>query len=109
MIPLQIVSIIFGLFMLYMVRIHHRKGHIETYEYAMWIFIWLGFIFAAIFPQTFQGITETLNISRVFDLLVIIGLMVVTFLSFQNRVYFKRLEKKLEHVIRKRAIDEHGK
>ena len=106
MIPLQVLSVIFALFMLYIARIHHKKGHMETFEYALWAFIWVAFMFAAIFPQTFQGIAETLNISRVFDLLVIIGMMILTFLTFQNRIYFKRLEKKLENVIRKRAMDE---
>ncbi len=105
MIPLQILSVLFGFFMLYWVRTHYIRKHMESFEYGIWTTVWALFIFAAIFPQTFQGITESLNIARVFDLLVIIALMVITFVSFQNRIHYKRLEKKLEESMRKKAID----
>lgn len=106
MILLQGLSIIFGLFMLYVVRIHKRKQHIEAFEYGLWVAIWILFIFLSIFPQTVQGLTERLNIARVFDLLVILSLMVVVYMSFQNRIAYRKLEKKLEGIIRKNAINE---
>jgi len=106
MILLQVLSVLFGLFMIYWVRLHFKKQHFELLEYSLWITIWLVFIYLAIFPQTFQGITEVLRISRVFDLLVIIALMIIVFLTLQNRIFFRRLEKKLEMIVRKKAIDE---
>lgn len=109
MMLLQGISIIFGLFMLYVVRIHRRKGHMEAFEYGAWMGMWVIFILLAIFPQTVQGFTQRLNIARVFDLLVIISLMVLVYISFQNRISYKRLEKKLEQIIRKNAIDEKTK
>ncbi|MBI5151197.1 MAG: DUF2304 domain-containing protein [Candidatus Pacebacteria bacterium] len=104
MIPLQVISVIFAFFMMYVVRIHHKKQHLDALEFWCWISLWTAFGLTALFPQTFQGITETLHISRVFDLLVIVALMIVVFFTFQNRMYFKRLEKKLEHMIRERAM-----
>lgn len=106
MLLLQIVSVVFGLFMLYVVRIHRRKQHLDSFETGIWIALWSIFIFLAIFPQTVNGIVQTLNIARVFDLLVIIALMIVVFLTFQNRIETKKLEKKVERIVRKRAIDE---
>lgn len=105
MIPIQILCVVFGFLMMYVIRIHYGKKHLEQLEYIGWMLIWVGFIFAAIFPQTFRGVTETLHIARVFDLLVIIGLMIVIAMTFQNRMNTKNIEKKLEEVIRKRAID----
>lgn len=106
MILLQIISLLFGLFMLYTVRIHLMKQHIQRVEFYIWIAIWLVFIFLAIFPQSTAGITQTLKISRVFDLLVIIAMMILIYLTFSNRIAYKKLEKKLEKIIRKNSIDE---
>lgn len=106
MLLLQAISVVFGLFMLYVVRIHRRKQHLESFEYGIWIALWCMFIFLAVFPQTVNGIVETLNIARVFDLLVVIALMIIVFLTYMNRIEHKSLEKKVELIIRKRAIDE---
>lgn len=106
MIILQIVSLLFGLFMIYMARIHLMKQHIQPAEFAMWASVWGVFIFLAIFPQSTTGIAQSLKIGRVFDLLIIVAMMVLIFLTFMNRIAYRRLEKKLEKIIRKNAIDE---
>lgn len=109
MMLLQTISVIFGLFMIYVVRIHRRKGHVSAFEYGIWVAIWVTFVFLAIIPQTVQGLTERLSIARVFDLLVIIALMILVYLTFQNRIAYKKLEKKLESIVRKDAIDKAAK
>lgn len=106
MILLQALSVFFGMFMLYVVRIHRRKQHMEAFEHGIWMAIWGIFIVLAIFPQTVAGISERLNIARVFDLLVIIALMILSYVTFMNRISFHRLEQKLEKIVRKNALDE---
>lgn len=106
MILLQAISVFFGLFMLYIVRMHRRKQHIAAFEAGVWIGIWVTFIFFAIFPQTVTGVTQRLNISRVFDLFVIIAFMILSYVTFMNRIAFRSLELKLEHIIRKNSINE---
>lgn len=92
--------------MIYVVRIHRRKSNLDAFEYGIWLALWCGFIFLTIFPQLIAGISQTLHIARVFDLLVIIAFMVTITLSFMNRVETKKMEKKLEELIRKRAVNE---
>lgn len=106
MIFLQTVCLLFGLLMMYVVRIHRLKQHLPTFEARAWLVVWVVFIFLAIFPQTVGGLAQTLNISRVFDLLVIIAFMVLTYLTFTNRITYRKLEKKFEDIIRKKALDE---
>jgi len=106
MILLQVVSILFGLFMFYMARIHYMKQHLQKWEFYAWEVIWVVFIFLAIFPQSMSGIAETLKITRIFDLLDVIALMILVYLTFNNRIAYRKLEKKLEKIIRKNAIDE---
>lgn len=105
MIPIiQILSVIFGIFMIYVVQIHRRKQIIEAKEAYFWFFVWLGFIYVAIFPQTFKGLVQKLQIARVFDLLVIVAFMILTFLTFQNRISIKNITRKIEEIIRKKAL-----
>lgn len=103
---IQILSVIFGLFMLYVIHIHKKRKYLDPYEAFFWIFLWVSFIYIAIFPQTFKGLVQRLQIARVFDLLVIIAFMVIAYLTFQNRVDYKNQQKKIEEVIRKRSINE---
>lgn len=106
MILLQIVCILFALLMLYIIRIHRLKQNIPAAEFRMWIIVWVAFIFLTFFPQTTAGLAETLHISRVFDLFVILAFMVLTYITFMNRVHYERLERKLEKIIRKNAMDQ---
>lgn len=102
---LQTISVLFGLFMMYVVRIHKKKGHVESFEYGIWMALWGIFIFLAVFPQTVNGVVQTLRIARVFDLLVVIALMIIIFLTFMNRIEQKKQEKKMERLVRQKAIE----
>jgi len=79
--------------MLYVVHIHRKKGVLEGSEIFFWNGLWLGFIYVAVFPQTFRGLIQRLQIARVFDLLVIAAFMIITFITFQNRIKIKNLGK----------------
>ncbi len=104
MIPLQFFSVLFGLFMIYILRVHFKKGHFEQFEFKLWLVIWGGFITLAIFPQLLQPITQQLRISRVFDSLTLIAFMFLTLMSYFNRVSIRKMEKKLERSVRDSAI-----
>ncbi len=106
MILLQFISLLFGLFMIYMARIHLMKQHIQAAEFYGWTIVWIIFIFLAIFPQSISGVAQTLKITRVFDLLVILAMMALVYLTFNNRIHCRKIERKMEKIIRKNAIDE---
>lgn len=106
MILLQSIATLFALFMIYVVRIHRKKSHLTSFEFGAWIAIWSIFIFLNLFPQTIQEIAQSLHIARVFDLLVMVSLMIIVFLTFNNWIENKKIEKKLESIIRKRALHE---
>ena len=60
----------------------------------------------ALFPDLLLGITGDLHFARVFDLLVVLALMVLTVVIFMNYFAQKELRKKLEKYVRQSAIDE---
>lgn len=105
MILFQFILISFAVFMIYVARIHNRKKNISRTEYFFWLTTWVGFAFVVIWPQSVAGVAESLNIARVFDLLVIIALMFVTLLTFYNRILFNKMQEKFERLIRDKALE----
>ncbi|HSW90192.1 MAG TPA: DUF2304 domain-containing protein [Patescibacteria group bacterium] len=106
MIVLQALAVIFGVFMMYVVRIHRRKRNLEPFEYGGWLAVWIIFLFLTLFPQTVQGVAQTLQIGSALDFLLILAMMILSFLTLQNRLDNRKIEKKIEDIVREKAINE---
>lgn len=100
----QIVATLFALFMIYVTRTHTLKQRFSAVETLFWYALWGVFIIAALFPNLLIGVTDLLHFSRVFDLLLVGALMVLTVIVVLN--YFQQREnsRKWEEFIRQRAI-----
>lgn len=101
----QIIGIVFCLTMMYLTFVHtkrHAFGGAQTWG---WMLLWMAFIVALLFPNTFNLFTERLGIARAFDLFVVGGFIIVLSMTFHNYVTLSRLKKKLEHSVRKDALD----
>lgn len=104
MIGIQIVAIIFAIWMIYFSYLHFRRHELNRVEFICWQLLWLGLILVVIFPKSVNFILKTFSISRTFDLIVIVGIIVLFGITFRNYVVAKRLEKKVEECVRQQAI-----
>ncbi len=100
----QLIALFFGLFMLYLIFLHHKRGNIDQKEYYIWLVLWSGFLFFTIFPTLLNPFLSDLNVIRVFDLLTIGAFMVLTYLGFQNHVGVKDLQRRIQKMVSERAI-----
>ena len=100
----QIVAVLFALFMIYVVSIHGKKKTLSFTEVSFWCTTWILFAIIAMFPNLLSGISSTLRFSRIFDLLVVAALMVLSVVVFSNYFANKALTQKLETFVRDRAI-----
>lgn len=100
----QMVALLFALFMIYVVSIHRKKKTLSFTETSFWCTTWVVFAIISLFPDLLLGITTALHFSRVFDLLVVIALMVLTIIIFVNYFAQKEGKRKLESIVRERAI-----
>lgn len=100
----QVVAILFALFMLYVVNIHRRKLRLTRLEVFFWYSAWILFMVIAIMPDLLTGIAGTLKFARVFDLLVVVALMVITVVVMSNYFMQRENTKKLEQVVRDIAV-----
>jgi len=105
----QVIAILFALFMMYGVSIHRRKARLTTLETIIWYSMWCTFIVIALFPNLLVGLTGILRFERVFDLLVVISLMVISWLVIQSHFSQKENMRRIEDLVRKQAIKAHEK
>lgn len=100
----QIVSALFAFFMIYVAFLHWKRKDLSGYEMFFWLILWVGFILVTINPYILQGISNYLYFFRIMDLLVVISFMILAFLGFQNYISNKKLERKIEEVIREESL-----
>jgi len=104
MIPLQIISLLFGLYMLYWSFLSYKKRLYYFNELVFWVIVWTAFILISLFPDTVKIILQTFEIIRVMDLLMILAFMVLSVITFKNYTENRVLKKKLSDLVRSEAI-----
>lgn len=100
----QVLAVFFALFMLYVLGIHKKKSKLTPLEVSFWYSTWFAFIVIAIFPNLLLGISNALNFTRVFDLLVVGAMMVLTVVVIMGYFQQKENNLKLEKFVREEAI-----
>lgn len=104
MIGIQIVAILFALWMMYFSYLHFRRGEFNRLELILWQILWIGLVVVVLFPGSVKFILETFSITRTFDLIVIVGIVVLFGITFRNYVIVKRIQKRVEESVRKQAL-----
>ncbi|MBI5466932.1 MAG: DUF2304 family protein [Candidatus Kerfeldbacteria bacterium] len=104
MIGIQILAMVFVVWMTYFSFLHFRRGEFALTEFIFWQIIWTGLFVVVIFPSSVKFILDTFSISRAFDLLVVGGIVILFGVTFRNYVLLRRTERKLEQLVRSLAI-----
>jgi hypothetical protein len=100
----QVIATFFALFMLYVTRIHDKQLKFSLIETLFWYSLWIIFVVIALFPDLLMGITQFLRFSRVFDLLIVGALMLITVIVIWNNFTQRVSNKKIEQFVRDHAI-----
>lgn len=104
MIGIQIIAIIFSIFMIYFATINYRKGEINGVEILSWIVVWIGAIFIVVFPDIIRTFAATFLITRIFDLMTMGGFILVISMGLKNYLSVRKIEKLIEKMVREDAI-----
>jgi hypothetical protein len=103
-IGLQIVAILFALSMIYFALHSYKRGELGAMEIISWLLMWALVIVVVVFPELLRSFAGKFFVTRVFDLMVVGGFILVIMLSVASYMRSKRLEKKIEEMVRKDAI-----
>jgi len=106
MLPLQLLSTLFALAMVYWTYLSYRRKTIRLVELVFWIGAWSGFALVVIFPGTTSIFLERLNVNRTMDLMLIVGFMLVWVVLFADHLETRRLRQRLQELVRQIALKE---
>ncbi len=109
MIGIQIVAVFFALIMIYFSYLHFRRGEFRKIEFFFWLILWLGLIVVTVYPSSVSVFLEAFSITRAFDLVVVVGIVVVFGVTFRNYVIVRRMEKRIEDFTRNESIKDVNK
>jgi len=102
---LQIVSLLFAFSMIYFAVLHYKRKEITKTEIISWVTMWTFVTIIIIFPELLRKFASTFLVTRVFDLMVIGGFILVISLAGSSYIRTKKNEKKLEDLVRKISLN----
>lgn len=103
-IGVQILGILFGLFMVYYTFLHFKRKELKTGEFGFWLVLWVLFTLVVFFPAILEPLRKAVGFVRVMDMLVVFGFIFLIGLTFYNYITMKKNQKKIEDVVREIAI-----
>lgn len=103
-IGLQIIALIFAFSLIYFAVLHYKRGELRKSEIISWVAMWSGAVVVIIFPELLRKFSYTFLVTRVFDLMVILGFILVISMVSSTYLRSKKLEKKMEEMVRREAI-----
>jgi hypothetical protein len=106
MIPLQAVSALFALAMIYWAYLSYRRRTVRLVELILWTLVWGAFAIVVVVPQSTSFFLERLHVNRTLDLMVVLGFMLVWVALFANHLQSRRLRKRLHELVRQVALEE---
>jgi hypothetical protein len=101
---IQIIGILFALIMLYVTFLHKKRKELSSLEFSFWLILWFIFIYVTAFPSSLDFIVKSLNVTRAFDLLIVLGFLFLISLGLYNYFLEKNNRKKIEKIVRKIAL-----
>lgn len=103
-IGLQIIALVFSFMMIYFALLNYKRKEITKLEFSVWVIIWISVSFVVIFPEFLRSLSMRFFITRLFDAMVVGGFLLVILMTSIIYVKVRRMENKLEELIRKDAL-----
>ena len=102
---IQILGIIFGLFMLYLSFLHFKRKEFNPIEFGLWAVLWVLLMYVTLFPNSLDFIVKgILHLKRPLDFFIICGFLFVALITFLNYSTGKTNEKKIEQLVSQMAM-----
>jgi len=102
---IQFLGVIFGTAMLYFTFVKYKRKELSNMELYAWFAGWIVMILVAIVPSILDFVIEPLNFYRRLDFFVVLGFFVLLGLGFYNYSLSKKMERKMEVLVRKEAVE----
>ena len=104
MIGIQLIGVVVGLAAIHLTYLYYKRSQFTRHELLFWLFIWLAFIFVAVFPRSVSPIVNYLGLARPMDLIMIVAFVILFSLVFHNYIINKVQQRQLERLVRELAL-----
>ena len=104
MIGIQIISVAFSLVAMFFSYTNYRRKDFSGRELFFWVVLWVLFLLVSLFPQVVSPYVKNLGFARLMDFVVVIAFLISFLLLLHNYVVVKRMEKRIEHLVRSLAL-----
>ncbi len=103
----QIIGILFALFMFYITFLHQRRKEFTVKESIFWFGSWSVFLILVVFPTSLDFIvTDVLQFSRRMDFFIVIGFIFVIGMLFHTYTIVRKSQKRIEEIVINLALKE---
>ena len=104
MVGIQLLSVVVGLAAIHLTYLYYKRANFNKKELYFWGFIWLAFIFTAIFPNALKPLVNFLGFSRPMDFLMVLAFTFLFSMSFRNYIATRKMKGLLEKLVRDLAL-----
>lgn len=104
MITIQLFGVVVALGAIHLTYLYYKRANFTKRELFFWLFIWLSFIFVAVFPRSVTPVIGYLGLRRPMDLIMLIAFVVLFALTFHNYVINRKQEKRLRKLVQSLAL-----
>ncbi len=102
---IQILGLLFGLFMVYITFLSGKRREFTTKEGGFWIIVWVLFMLIAFFPNSLDFLIKgVLKLQRPLDFFIIAGFMFMIGFIFYSYTLIRKNQRKMEEIVRKMAM-----
>lgn len=106
MLGIQVVGILFGLFMIYYSFLNYKKKQFGKAEFGLWLVLWIFFIYVALWPHSIDFVVENIaSMQRPLDFFIVMGFIFLIALSFYNYSNNKKNSKMIEKIVAETAME----
>ena len=103
---IQLIACAFALAMAYLTYLDFRRRRFHTWALAFWLAVWAGVAAISLFPGIFGELSRSLRLARPMDLAVVLGILVLTAVTYHNFSTLHNLDRQLERLVREQALSQ---
>ena len=101
---IQVVGLIFGVFMIYYSFLNYKRDEFRGREFGLWVLLWTVLIVVALFPTLLDPIQERFGFIRILDVLIVSGFLFLIATNFYTYTITRKTQRKMEQVVREVAM-----
>ncbi len=102
----QLLAFTFALAMACLSYVGFRRRQFGIGGFVFWEIIWAGLVVVSLAPGLLQPLARTLRVAHLLDPVVVIGMLVLGAVTYQNYVTAQRLRRQVVRLVRELALAE---